>query len=71
MADCILQIRDVVDIINDVPVDWKGFKIPKKTNQKPNLTNNQVCLSVCLSFCRFLCIDYYTCSLLLRDFDDD
>lgn len=34
-------------MINDVPVDWKGFKIPKKsTNQNPNITKNQVCLSV-------------------------
>lgn len=37
-------------MINDVPVDWKGFKIPKKsTNQNPNITKNQVCLSVCRS----------------------
>lgn len=36
-------------MINDVPVDWKGFKIPKKsTNQNPNITKNQVCLSVIL-----------------------
>lgn len=55
-------------MINDVPVDWKGFKIPKKsTNQNPNITKNQVCLSVILSL--FICIDYH--SLLSCDFNDD
>lgn len=44
-------------MINDVPVDWKGFKIPKKsTNQNPNITKNQVCLSVCRSVALYVSI---------------
>lgn len=44
-------------MINDVTVDWKGFKIPKKsTNQNPNITKNQVCLSVCRSVALYVSI---------------
>lgn len=44
-------------MINDVPVDWKGFKIPKKlTNQNLNITKNHVCLSVCRSVALYVSI---------------
>lgn len=57
-------------MINDVPVDWKGFKIPKKsTNQNPNITKNQVCLSVCRSVALYVSIFivYFHVILMMTD----
>lgn len=57
-------------MINDVPVDWKGFKIPKKsTNQNPNITKNQVCLSVCRSVALYvsIIIVYFQVILMMTD----
>lgn len=57
-------------MINDVPVDWKGFKIPKKsTNQNPNITKNQVCLSVCRSVDLYvsIIIVYFHVILMMTD----
>lgn len=57
-------------MINDVPVDWKRFKIPKKsTNQNPNITKNQVCLSVCRSVALYvsIIIVYFHVILMMTD----
>lgn len=57
-------------MINDVPVDWKGFKIPKKsTNQNPNITKNQVCLSVIRSVALYvsIIIVYFHVILMMTD----
>lgn len=57
-------------MINDVPVDWKGFKIPKKsTNQNPNITKNQVCLSVCRSVALYvsIIIVYFNVIIMMTD----